>query len=245
MRKQAKRKSRPNWHRIVALCLFLNVTAGMVWSPATSTKKVRFVGVPKHDEARVFTSCLPISNKAWLQLPIELVQKKILANPEVRSATISWNPFGKAVVAVKYHEPIAKVKTDPHIILTSDGRFIRWGQSTDNLLTLVVSRQVNHASFAFCTSWNSGGLAQVCQRIRRWHEFDGCVVELEERGAVSLTLRTGIKILLGMPDQLEQKMKVLSDILAQRPDVLNTAAELNIVSPRFPATRPRSNGDAK
>lgn len=243
MPKRRKRRVRVRWPRVLGLLLAANVAAGLAFSPVTSATNVRAVGVQEEDEARVVRVLQRLRDVPCLRADTAAVESLIMANPAIRSAKLTQNIFRQAVLEVQYVRPAASIAGKPGFALGTDGTLFRTRQPLDGLVAIRLPHEAGSPVLAFCSGWECQTLAALAQRVNRDKALRNVEIEVYSNGLVCLNNRQGARVILGPTERLDEKLDRLQELIAQQPDLLLRAKEINLVSPTKPAARFRDPDD--
>src|SRR4051794_12816207 len=100
-----RRRRRLKAGAVLWLLVIVNVTAGLLFSPATSLTQIRVKGAQGSDFARITKELQWLKDKPRLTINTPSVEEQILRRPDVRSANLSCNIFGSEL-KLAYYEPV-------------------------------------------------------------------------------------------------------------------------------------------
>lgn len=231
------RRKRVNWGPVLVLLTVGNIFAGLAYSPITSATRVRIEGAYATDQARIAEAVQLVRRKPALRGGAATMVEQIYRRPDVRDVSFRQNLFRRGLVKIRYFAPVAQVADMPRTILTAQGSICQTQEPIDSLPRL---------------SWSSGGptpTATLVERIESRKVADVCsraatlkipaleIVVLDNGGVCLNSGKTG-RVLLGPPDNLDEKFETLDRILASQPTVLAESKEVVLIVPEKPMVRP-------
>lgn len=230
------RRRRVNWGPVLVALTLVNVGFGLAYSPITSATKVRVVGAYASDQERIKVAVQELRRKPALRGGAEVMIEQINRRPDVRSVEFGQNLFRRGRVSVRYYPPVARVAALPKSILTSQGTICQTQESIEDLPPLrFVGPSVPTATLL--ERFESRKIADVCARAKTLRITRLEIVVLES-GGVCLNSGTTGRVILGPPDDLDDKFEKLDEVLQQQPTVLNDRKELVLIVPSKPMVRP-------
>jgi hypothetical protein len=242
MPRRRKKRSKIVWSRLLGLFLALNVGAGLAFSPITSAHRVRVQGARAYDEQHINAALQNLKDIPCLRVNGYRLESRILQSAEVRSARLSRNIFGRALLNINYYQPVACVSGTNRIALSQEGVLHRTLVSLDDLPKIVLPKPAYFPGFALCSGWECSQLASIANRLKDYDALRKTILKVDSRGSVCLNSEGGARITLGPTERLDEKFDKLDQLLREQPDLLLRARELNLVSPSRAAVILRTGG---
>jgi cell division protein FtsQ len=237
-RKRIKRRLRAQ--PVLFLLLLISLYVGITRSPLTAVRHVRVEGAQAFDEARINGEIQKLVGIPCLQINPRETEARILALPEVRSATLTRSIFGNAVLLVDYRMPVARLATGDELALSDDGVVCPIHEMPPDLPTLYVPAQAKGPVLTVSGIWEPQSIAKLAVLVRNLDLADKESINLDDSGRVKLHIGSG-SVELGNCDKIDQKIHVLKDRLSRNPDELMQVAELDLTVPERPAFTPKSS----
>ncbi len=244
VRRKSRRKStvrrHPRWRVILGFLLLLNVGLGIANSQVTRVRQVRVEGAMTHDHERLKGILAALQNKPVLKVDVRRTEWEALLAPEVREATMSLNPFGSAHLKVRYRTPIVQLDARPDVVMDADGVLFTLPISAipPNLPVLKLERKLPPTLASVVADWPSSRIAKLATEVRTLSPEGGVRIDVDDRGAVCLNIGNG-RVVLGSTDDLDRKLTVLRQRMADDPGELGRVVELNLMEPDRPSVVPR------
>lgn len=231
-----RRKTVVNWAAGFVVVLLVNLVVASYKSPLTAVRNINLSGVRKSERLQLERVQELIKGVPAMQLEPATVEQLFLGQSRVKKCHFSRNIFGSARLELTYREAVASVGGGA--LLDRDGEFFADPEQTVNLvsLTLAPSLKVTSATLMGVTDFRR--IAEACSIIAE--KLPEAKVEVLETGTVRLDLEGG-KVVLGKPDKLPEKIDTLLGLLHDRPTLLKSVRELNIMEPDHPSVKPIKN----
>jgi cell division septal protein FtsQ len=232
---RSKRK-RTTWRPgpLLWLLLIANVTAGLLFSPITSVTRARVDGAKPFDQERIANILSGIQGVPCAQVSPREVESLVLSLPEVRSAELTRNLFGSALLSVRYRRPILRVRNTNNLALTIDGVLYPANELGDDLPLLELPPGEPHVLATIAAPWRPVAVANLAIRAKESWPGEPIIIQVDTRGSVCLNIGTG-RVVLGSPTDLDKKLEVLHERLQRNPNELQEVAELNLTAPENPS----------
>lgn len=231
------RRKRLNWGPVLVLLTCVNVAAGLAYSPMTSATKVRVEGAYASDQARIREAVQLIRNKPALRGGAEKTIEQIYRRPDVRNVTFGQNLFRRGLIKVSYFQPVARVEGMPKTVLTAQGSICQTQEPIDSLPPVRFAAAMVVPTATLVARFESRKVADVCARASTLKIANLEILVLEGGGLCLNSGKTG-RVILGAPDELDEKFEALDRALAGQPDLLNQQKEIVLIVPSKPAQRP-------
>ena len=208
---------------------FLVVGASLT-SPWTAARKVRVVGAPPGDQARIEAILSKIRPYPWKLLNTSEVISQVQQEPSVDSARYEGNIFGRGILTVLYRVPVARVGGKADLLLDKKGQLFRGKTILSGLPTFVFPVEVQGPSTTIANGFDLAGSAYACRLLRDRLPNYSWTVELDQRSVLFLTSGTGTRVILGPPEDLEKKIDKLAAVYASS-NAFTKVKEINLVVP--------------
>ncbi|MGV3616719.1 MAG: cell division protein FtsQ/DivIB [Fimbriimonas sp.] len=229
------------WRPFLWLLLIVNLGTAAASSLATRVTKVRVEGAVPHDQERLARILAQMQDKPVLRQDFRILEWQALQAPEVKSASLSVNPFGFASLRVRYRTPILRMEERPDVVSDSDGVLFALPTQAipEGLPTLKLDRRLPPTLLTVAGDWPVARIAKLASEVRELSGEKGVRIEVDDRGALCLNMGAG-RVVLGSADDLERKLSVLRQRMAQDPEELARVKELNLTQPDRPSVVPKS-----
>ncbi len=228
-----KRKQVVNWAAIFATTLAVNVVVASYKSPLTAVRNINLSGVRPSERLRLDRVREVVKGVPAMQLDPATVEQFFMGQSRVKHCMFSRNIFGGARLDMTYRKAVATVGNGA--LLDVDGEFFSDPEQGKDIvqLNLAPSLKVTSATLMGVTDFRR--IAEACAIVAE--KLPKASVEVLETGTVRLDLEGG-KVVLGKPDNLPEKIDTLLGLLRDRPTLLKSVRELNLMAPDNPTVRP-------
>lgn len=220
---------------IVALA---QICVGLLVSPMTAVSRVRVVGAPATDHERITRHLQALSGSPYVRAPLRETESRVLANPELETASLRNNMFGSAVLRVKPKVAVARLDGSRPIFLSSRGSAYQAGSAAAGLPLVQLQAEAFNANLCLSGSWEAQKIASLCGVLPPYFRKPELVIDVDRRGVASLVLPRHGRVIMGSLDNLEQKVEVLQRLLETRPGFLAKIKQLNLTAPDYPVFEP-------
>jgi len=208
-----------------------NTLVGVALSPITAAHKVVVLGAEPFDQQRVAQSLAPIKGKRWTDDSGRAAEAKLLELPDVESATVERNLFGRGLVRLSYRQPIARVAETKGIALDAAGIPFPTKQPLDGLPVVRFEGGMVGTNGSLWTTWNARAVADLCTGLSRIEKHGPFEVLVQQTGVLWLNRLSGGQVKLGSHQSLDAKLAALETILGDQPDLLAPGKTLNVSNP--------------
>jgi len=219
-----------------------NTFAGLLFSPITSATHINVSGAAASDQQRIEQELQWLKDKPCLSINNLSVEEQILKRPDVKSAVLSRNVFGRGHLTVSYYQPVAHIYGTDNVVLTEGGFLCQTPDVPDNIPMLELFDGCAHPSLGISTSWEPQKVADVCLKAAQEGIVNNLSVSVTVGGVVCLNSGVTGRVVLGSPDELDDKFQMLRTVLTQQPDLLTQGQELVLIAPFKPVTRAMPKG---
>jgi len=230
-RRKKARKVRIDPGPVLWTAFGLNVVAGLALSPLTAVQKVRVVGAPERDRARVTEVLQSLQGVPVARVDGTLLRSRLSSDRGVSACTFAPNMFGRAVVRVKERRPVGVLEGGRTCLDDSGVLFPCTGPA--GLVQVKLPDGYGGIKPVLAGTWESSAMSQVCKDLPAQVPNVDWKVELGTRGVISLQA-SGTEIVLGSSEHLPRKIGKLKELLDERPDLLGTAKQVNLTAPDAP-----------
>lgn len=238
-KRRKRRKLRLNWTLTIWLMLIANVAVGYVYSPISSPTKIRVIGAPREDQMRITAYLTDLANLPFSKISIRQVETQVVANPAISGADFTLNPFGRGILRVKARTPVARISNAKNVVLGDDGVVFRSTAAGLEIPSLKLPSEALNPNLSLFAPWEPARVAKICADFSAILPKGLWEITIDQRGAICFNRTGSCRILLGDTDALEEKLQTLRKILADQPQILERAAELNLTEPSSPRKVPR------
>jgi cell division septal protein FtsQ len=240
MRKKRKRRSlRPKpvlWSMLIVL------SAIGIWvSPLTAIRRVRIQGALEADRARLESIVASLRDVPCIRIDPRAIEAAVMTLPEIKSADLTRNPFGSALLKVGYRVPVARLLGSPNLLLSEDGVLYPASSVPEGLPQIQLPRGGPPTLATLSGNWEPQKVSKLAQISRTLGSTGVIRIQMSDSGVVSLNLGTE-RVILGSLDDLDKKISVLKQRMATYPDELAQNEALNLTWPDAPSLIPRRGG---
>jgi hypothetical protein len=218
--------------------LVINVVAGLLFSPITAANHVNVVGAKPSDVKRIENELQWLKGRPCLRVNGESVEEQIMRRPDVHTAELSQNVFGRGELKVTYYEPVALVNGAKNVVLTKTGFLCAMPDPPAGLPALQLFDGGASPAFGVTTNWEPQKVADVCERAIKQGLVKNLSIGVTVSGQVCLNSGVTGRVVLGAPDELDEKFEKIRAILTAKPDLLDKGVQLVLTSPSKPVTSP-------
>ena len=235
MRRQIRRtRLRPR--PFIVLGIFVNLAAGVAFSPLTAVRHVRVEGAPISEQDRLVILVQRLRGVPCVRVDARRIEADALQSGELRSANFSRTPFGSAVLKVVRRVPVARL--NDATALSDEGVAFLTKSSLDALPTVVPPPGSASPNLTLGNEWPSADVAHLAALLTGMGSGRPPQIILVGGGRVCLNMSGGT-VDLGRLERVEPKLDRLQEIFRQRPDLFTTVKTLVLVRPESPAYLPR------
>lgn len=214
------------------------MVVGLMFSPVTAISHLRISGAQSYDKGRLADIADGIRRRPAMRVNEQSVQSVALENPAVASASYRANLFGRGVLTVRYHTPVAAIMGRDGLYLSDRGTIFSSPQRYGPMMVVKPPIDANETNLALFSGWQGGSAARMCVRITDLLPGADWQLTVSSTGYVSLVADGGL-VEFGSFDNAEKKVAKLAELLAADPDMLSRAVSLNLSDPNDPTYVPR------
>ena len=246
MRSRSKRRrSRDRWASAPDLrpyfwgALLVNLVVAAYYSPLTSLTHVRVVGATAAEQAELKSYFEPLAGVPALQLSSSQIASDLVAKSDVRIADFRVNLFGRGLLKLEHHRPVAQIVDTAGLLLSADGTLFRTENEPENLMLLVLPTDFIRPNVSLFDNWQPGTIAVLCENIEEvFSEISWRIIVHSDR-SINLVEPGGAVVRLGSAESLDEKLAVLKEILDNDPEFLESTKQLNLIAPGKPVRTPK------
>lgn len=229
-----KRRRRLKAGFVLFVLLLASTTAGMLVSSATAVTKVRVVGAKPWDHERIEKALQPLKGVPVVKVVPERIETELLQLSAMRSAELSRNLFGRAVLKLEYREAVARLESPAGVGFDRTGELFSAPDLDPELPVIVPPAAGWENELTVASSWPKRRIAELAEEVSGIFPGEGFTVTLDTPSGVCLNMRSGTRIEFGVPDDFPQKIDKLREIAGERSDLLTTLELLNLRVPENP-----------
>ncbi len=240
MARKSKRKS-INWKPVLGTALCLNVVFGLLFSPLTSVRNIRVVGVQPHDLERLDGISQRLRGVPFMLVPTTKLEGMAMAPRDVYNADLSHNLFGSAVLRLQYRQPVAELADAPHIYLDNQGVLYGSSETISGVRQLSLDPEYLQPTVALTMPWPSTLVSDLCVKLNSFDQLKDAIVHVDKTGRLWLSEANVGKVDLGGSEQLDEKLRKLKRLLDEDPQLLSRVQSLSLIDPTHPALDSRKS----
>jgi hypothetical protein len=218
--------------------VLVNLVAGLLFSPITSAAHIRVVGARGSDKKRIDRELDWLRDKPCLAVNAASVEEQVMRRPDVRAASLSRNIFRRAQLEISYYEPVALVQGTKNVVLTEGGFLAAVPDPDPELPSLMLAQEAGQPMLGLSSTWEPASVAAICQRASQQGLVKNLSITVTKSGWVCLNSGDSGRVVLGAPDDLDEKFEKIRAVLAVQPELLSQGKELVLIAPAKPVTRP-------
>lgn len=213
------------------LLFVVNVAVGVMFSPLTAATKVAVVGAESFDRERIAKELGALAGQPWSAGTATTIQGKLLDLPDVRTAHLSQNVFGRGLLELTYRDAVAQLDKAPGMVLGSDGTVYLSARTWEGLPVLSLDPVLQRPIVGLWQPWKPREVAAVCRALERIGSPREFQVTVDARGVVCLNRKTSGRIVLGSTEMLTQKLDKVREALREEPGLLKPGFEFDVTVP--------------
>lgn len=237
MRRKRKRtyiKPKP----VIYVLIVIVVAMGIWFSPLTIIRHVRIEGALPGDRDRLSAIVASLKGIPCVRVDPRIVESQALAASDIKSADLSRNPFGSALLKVTYREPAARLFGSPNVLLSKEGVLYPSEQDQTGLPVVQLTRGGPPTLATLAANWQPNLVAKLATEARKIFPTGDVRIEEEQGGVMWLNGGAG-RVILGSLNDLDKKLNVLRTRLTKFPDELAENEALDLKNPDNPSLVPR------
>ncbi|MDH7602001.1 MAG: FtsQ-type POTRA domain-containing protein [Armatimonadota bacterium] len=244
---RSKNRERPNLKALVLLFLCSAVlsccTTFGLQTPLLAVREVKVTGVRLANREKVKQAASTALGRNILLVPSWRICRSIAALPEVSAVRLHRDFPGRVEIAVTEHRPFAAVVCScGTYLLRPDGLVFHVGSKLPSGIPIIrTARPVDVRIGRKCTS---DDILAAIKAVKTAGKYELCVAEIsiDRLGDMCLNMCSGLRVKLGQPDGLGEKIAVLRSALTCKPALAYEAQYIDVTCPKFPVYRPKSDG---
>ena len=219
--------------------LLVNLAVAAYYSPLTSLTRVRVVGATTAEQAELKSYFEPLAGVPALRLSSSQIASDLVAKSDVRVADFRVNIFGRGLLRLEHHRPVAQIVGTAGLLLSADGTLFRTEGEPEDLMLLVLPTDFIRPNVSLFANWQPGTIAVLCENVREaFSEIPWRVVVHGDR-SIDLVEPGGAVVRLGSAEGLDEKLAVLKRVLDNDPKILESIEQLNLIAPGKPVQTPK------
>jgi len=224
--------------------LFSCCIAFAVQTPWLAVREVRIEGVRFANRDRLQRAARQALGQNILTLQSAHIRKSIAHLPEVESVCLK-RVFPRTLRILVYERnPAAILLSDESAYLIQSDGYVFHKAAHNQVYGLPViktSRSVNAQVGKKCT-FEEVLIAIRALGIARKNRLPVSGISIDRLGDMCLNMCGGMRVKLGQPDSLAEKIAVVRSALNCKPSLSREAEYLDVTCPKFPVYRPRTDG---
>lgn len=238
---------RPNTRALAVLflCAMLvsSCVAFVVQTPLLAVQEVRVKGVRFANKKRVEQSAGLALGRNILFIPSQRICRSISAIPEVSTVRLERHFPARLQITVVERKPLAAILTNGKAyLIQSDGYvFHVTRESIRDVPVIQVDRPTKVCVGAKCKSYEVIAAIKAVKTAVA-NELQVAGISIDRMGDMCLNMCGGLRVKLGQPDSLGEKIAVLRSALICKPALAREALYIDVTCPKFPVYRPKSGG---
>lgn len=239
--RQKRRRIRFRWGPILWVLLVANIVAGLCFSPLTAIRRVRVDGAPDWDAPRLIAIMNGLEGVPCAQVQRSKVESEVLSLPEVRSAHLSRNLFGSAVLQLGYRQAVARLRDHPNVGVSLEGVLYRSEHLAPDLPSIKLDAARDRGTVGIAESWPVVAVARLAVESRELANGQPTWIELGKGSVLCLNMGTG-QVNFGSCDDMDAKLAALKRLLSKDPTYLSKVQALNLAVASAPSAIPKGIG---
>ncbi len=236
-KKRVRRRVR--WTPILWILLLVNLSLAYRYSPMTTLQTVKIEGARDGDREFFQTSLKELNGIPAFQINIPSVESKADQIDAIESFAFQKSVLGSGRLVVKYRTPVARIEGMPNVFLGRDGAIFR--DERPGLvpeMSVIFHTGVKLTVVTVAAPFNTERIAWLADNASVLG-LPETRIDVADTGSLSL-LSEGAKIVLGVSDDLPQKLTRLKQLIEQNPSLIADAKEINLMDPERPVWVRRS-----
>ncbi|MBX3097222.1 MAG: hypothetical protein KF812_10200 [Fimbriimonadaceae bacterium] len=238
-KKPSRKPRRPiAWDRWLWAAATVNIIAGFFYSPVTTLRSVRVVGVAAEDHVAVEQALQGARDRSFAQLTDATIIGPLYNLERVETASISRNIFGRGVLTVQSPTVLATVDGHDNLFMTTTGDLRSDLLSPENVPVIRLPADEFSETPALVSLTPIDVVAGLVQQTtERWPDQDW-MVHVDNGGVLSLRKVNGPVVLFGVASKIDEKVGALDQILQTQPELADRAVRITLTEPSAPAIAP-------
>lgn len=233
MRKRRRKRS-IKWKPVLFVFLLANIAAGLAFSPITAATSVRVVGADPRDQAFVEKTLQDLKDVPYFRSKPREIEGKLQAVGRINRAEVDQNIFGRAVVELRYEEPVGQLQAKPSVKLSKGGDLYVDNRVFTDLPKIDLPETALQPNLTMASTVELTTVAKLCERAKETDLSANIVVLVNSKGRLCLNIDGGGLVVLGSSEKLDEKFKRLEAYVEENPEGLKQIKELNLTAPEHP-----------
>jgi cell division septal protein FtsQ len=239
-----RNRRKRNWFRITISFLALVLIGELVYlamtSPRLRVARIDVRGADTVAESDLRDRAKSAMGKNIFLADTQAVRRNVLKNPVVLRAKVYRRPLNRLVIRVEERKPFAFLIAGGKSYLIDEKGFVyaKAGRRISGVLTVELrgTRPVDVACKPY-RSLVSGSFR--CLEAGRKNNFKIAKISIDPGSNMCLNMESGLWVKLGPPLELDDKFKVLKDVLAHKPEIAAQALYVDMRCVSAPAWKSR------
>lgn len=226
-KKSTKRRRDAEWMWFWAAAFGIVLAAAAFLSPLTRITVVRVTGAAPHDQARIEAALRTLAKTPALRVDTEAFEASLIT-PEVRSASLQTNAFGRARLSLVYRNPVASMPG--RLAVDGMGNVFPLGERLAP--NLQISQKLEDFSTILTISDPSPlrRLARLAEKLQVSMPKLAGTLEIDDKESLCLRV-DGLVVEFGDTSQLDRKVQVLADLFQEEPQRAAEGGRIILVDP--------------
>ena len=235
VRKSAAARVRPFWILIVlGAALVAGAIAFVVFWPGFSPHAITVTGNRRVSTAEILErAAIPAHRSIWLD-NTKAIAARIRAIPYIGAVSIRRLPAASVRIAVTERTPFAVLQSaGAAAIVDRDLRVLAWDDGGSQLPVLVAGENVALNPGSFVVARDAAALRDA-QELLTSQGLTPANLSAGRYGELVATMPGGLRVLLGTPDDLAQKVRLVNAIRAQVVQGRRGVSAIDVRAPAAP-----------
>ena len=170
---------------VLAVLLFINIIAGLWYSPMLALRRVHVVGAQPQDQVAIEAILETNVGLAALGVRALALETSVQRLPEVDSATFTDNVFGSGRLVLHYRAPVARIGKSK-LALDEEGRVWKTRQLLDRLPSVRLPAGALNIGLSLTRSASLVGVASLAGKLPAvWPAFIHSLPDILENASCS------------------------------------------------------------
>ncbi len=226
-KKKPARSKAVEWMVFWIVTFLATLVAALFASPLTNLTTVRVSGAAAHDQSRIRAVMEGVRQTPALAIDVGDIESRLLS-PEVRSASVRTNVFGRARLKLEYRKPVALVAEG--VAVDEIGTTFPIGARFPP--NLHISRKVEDSNTILTISDPSPirRLARLAKKLQVFMPKLTGTLEIDDKEGLFLST-DGLVVEFGDTSRLDRKVQVLADLFREDPQRAAKGGRIILVDP--------------
>lgn len=227
------------WTPVLWILLLVNLAVAYRFSPMTTLQTVKVEGARDGDREFVRMSLKELNGIPAYQVSAPSVESEADKIDAISSFGFQKSVLGSARLVVTYRTPVARIEGMPNVFLGRDGSIFR-DERPDLVpeISVVLHSGVKLTVATIAAPFNTERIAWLAENAAVLG-LPETRIDVADTGSLSL-LSQGANVVLGVSDDLPQKLTRLKQLIEKNPSLIADAKEINLMDPERPVWVRRS-----